>query len=210
MSVAGVSRRNACVAMVVLIGVGGCSRVPARIQPADIDPEGAGAAAVAVYDQDGDSQLSSGELKKCPALLASLASYDTSQDGKLDASEIAARLAQWKETRVGVTAATFYVELDGRRLAGAKIVLEPEPFLADSVAPASAEVNSSGLAAPSMAAELLPEGVRSGLQTGLYKIKITHPTLKIPAKYNEQTELGLEVPPHFDLYNPPTFKLTSK
>jgi hypothetical protein len=198
------------VVFTVVIWVGGCSRTPSRIQPPKISPENAGRKAVAAYDQDGDDALSKEELKKCPALLAAIGAYDTSQDGKIDAGEIAARLKSWETTRVGITAATFYVKLDGRPLTGARVLLEPEPFLGGAVMPASAEINSSGLAGPSMAPEHLPEGVRYGLQSGLYKIRISHPTLKIPTKYNEQTELGLEVPPHFDLYHPPVIELTTK
>jgi len=207
---AGSWRIGTCLVFAVAIWGGGCSRTPARIDPPNIDPEAAGTGAIAAYDQDGDSALSKDELKKCPALLAAMGAYDSNQDGKIEADEIAARLKSWEATRIGITAATFYVRLDGRPLTGATAVLEPEPFLEGAVMPASAEINTSGLAGPSMAKEHLPEGVRFGLQPGLYKIKLSHPTLKIPAKYSEQTELGLEVPPHFDLYNPPSFKLTSK
>jgi hypothetical protein len=194
----------------VSLCVGGCSRTPARIKPADIDPVATGKAAVAAYDQNGDGALSKTELKNCPALLGALDLYDVGQDGSIDAEEITARLKSWEATKVGITAAPFFVRLDGRPLAGATVVLEPEPFLNGAVRPARAEINSSGLANASLAAENLPSGVRSGLQAGLYKIKISHPTLKLPAKYNEQTELGLEVQPLFDIYNPPVFELKSK
>jgi hypothetical protein len=198
-----------CVFSVVVLACG-CSLGPSRIQPPNIDPENAGREAVAAYDKDGDSALSKDELIRCPALLNALASYDTSRDGKIQAEEIAARLKSWADTKVGITAATFYIRLDGRPLTDAQILLEPEPFLEGAVAPATAVTNSSGLAGPSMASEHLPEGIRFGLQSGIYKIKVTHPARTIPAKYNEQTELGLEVPPYFDLYNPPTFELKTK
>lgn len=188
----------------------GCSRTPSRISGPNIDPQDAANAAISAYDRDGDNALSKTELKQCPSLLGGIDGYDANHDSKITADEIASRLKSWEASRVGITAATFYLKLDGRRLEGAKVVLEPEPFLADAIAAASAETNSSGLAGPSMGAEHLPKGVRSGLQPGLYKIKVTHPKLKIPAKYNDQTELGLEVPPQFDLYHPPTFELSSK
>jgi hypothetical protein len=192
------------------ICVCGCNPAPARILGPNINPQSAGQEAVHAYDRDGDGVLSADELKACPALLGAIGAYDTNQDGKIDAQEIAARLQSWEATRVGITAATFYVKLDGRPLSGAQVDLEPESFLGGAVMPASAETNSSGLAGPSMAPENLPEGVRFGLQSGLYKVRISHPALKSPAKYNEQTQLGLEVPPHFDLYNPPLFELTNR
>jgi hypothetical protein len=190
--------------------VAGCSWTPSRIEPPQIDPESAGNEAITAYDKDGDAALAKEELKSCPALLAALDVYDTSKDGKIQPEEIAARLKSWEDTKVGITAATFYLKLNGRPLTGAQVVLEPEPFLEGAVMPASCETNSSGLAGPTMAPEHLPEGVRFGLQSGLYKIKVTHPSLQIPAKYNEQTELGIEVPPHFDLYHPPIFELRTK
>jgi hypothetical protein len=193
-----------------VIEIGGCSGRPSRIHPPKIDPESAGNEAISAYDTDGDAALSKEELKKCPALLAALDAYDTTKDGKIQPEEIAARLKSWEESKIGITAATFYIKLDGRPLTGAQVLLDPEPFLEGAIMPASAETNSSGLAGPSMASEHLPEGVRFGLQSGIYKIKVTHPSLKIPAKYNEQTELGLEVPPFFDLYQPPVFALKTK
>jgi hypothetical protein len=183
---------------------------PSQSQPAKIDTEKAGSEAIVAYDKDGDAALSKQELAKCPALLNALGDYDSSKDGKIQAEEIAARLISWQDAKVGITAATFYIKLDGLPLTDAQILLEPEPFLAGAVAPATAVTNSSGLAGPSMAPEHLPEGVRFGLQSGIYKIKVSHPSRKIPSKYNEQTELGLEVPPNFDLYHPPTFELETK
>lgn len=199
--------------LAILLSMGllaGCSKMPSRISGPDIDPQKAANAAVVAYDRDGDSALSKAELKQCPSLLGAIDAYDMNHDSKISADEIASRLKSWEASRVGITAATFYLKFDGRRLEGAKIILEPEQFLTNAISTASAETNSSGLAGPSMDAEHLPKGVRSGLQPGLYKIKVTHPKLKIPAKYNDQTELGLEVPPQFDLYHPPTFELSSK
>jgi hypothetical protein len=31
------------------------------------------------------------------------------------------------------------------------------------------------------------------VQPGLYRVEITHPTAKIPAKYNTQSSLGIEI-----------------
>jgi len=210
MSRAGSWRIAAYLVSLVAICSEGCSRSPTRISPAKIDPERVGAAAVAAYDRDGDGKLSKLELKKCPALLASLAAYDTNNDQMIDAGEIAAHLKTWEATRVGITAAPFVVRLDGRPLAGAMVLLEPEPFLEGVVMPASAETNESGMAGPSMSAVNLPKGVRHGVQPGIYKIKLTHPKQSLPSKFNEETEIGLVVEPLYDAFNPPVFELKSK
>ena len=46
----------------------------------------------------------------------------------------------------------------------------------------------------------------TGIRTGLYKVKITHPQAKIPAKYNEKTTLTFELSPVENVV-PPTFVL---
>jgi EF hand len=200
---------GACLVSAMAIWGEGCSHSPSRIAAPHIDPERTGAAVIAAYDRDGDGKLSKLELKKCPALLASLAAYDTNKDDKIDAEEIAARLKSWEATRVGITAAPLIIRLDGRPLVGATVLLEPEPFLEGTLMPASAETNASGFAGLSMAAENLPKGVRSGVQPGLYKIRLKHPTQRIPAKFNEETEIGLEVQPLYDIFNPPVLDLKS-
>lgn len=206
--------RNWCIAAYLVcfaaVGSQGCNRSPSRISAPNINPERSGAAAITAYDRDGDGKLSKLELKKCPALLASLAVYDTDKDEKISAEEIAARLKSWEASKVGITAAPFTIRLDGRPLVGATVLLEPEPFLDGAVMPASAETSASGLAGPSMSAENLPTGVRHGVQPGIYKLKLTHPTQKIPAKFGEESEIGLEVQPIFDTFNPPVFDLKSK
>jgi hypothetical protein len=209
MSRAGSWRIGAYLVSALALWSEGCNQSPARIAAPKIDPEHAGAAAVAAYDRDGDGRLSKLELKKCPALLGSLKAYDANSDEQIDAEEIAAQLKSWEATRVGITAAPVIIRLDGRPLAGAKVLLEPEPFLEGAVMPASAETSASGVAGLSMAPEDLPKGVRAGVQPGFYKIRLTHPTQRIPVKFNEETELGLEVKPLFDTFNPPIFDLKS-
>jgi hypothetical protein len=197
---------SACFVVGVIVG---CSGRPARIEVVDIDSQDAGASAVQEYDKDGDGALSKPELKACPALLSAFGAYDTNKDDKIDAGELAARFDAWRASKIGITTATFYLKRGGRPLVGAKVTLEPEAFFKGAVKQATAETNSSGLAGPTLAPEDLPDGVRFGMHTGLYKIKVSHPSLK-SQKYGDQSELGIEVPPSFDLYNPPVFVLTDK
>ncbi len=40
-----------------------------------------------------------------------------------------------------------------------------------------------------------------GVQPGLYRVKVTHPDKDIPAKYNEETTLGLDLAPEVSGYS---------
>ncbi|MCA9269005.1 MAG: hypothetical protein KDA41_11070, partial [Planctomycetales bacterium] len=71
----------------------------------------------------------------------------------------------------------------------------PEPFLANVIEPATGTTNASGMSAPAIDPSKLPSdmaGVK-GVRAGFYRVEITHPTKKLPAKYNTETTLGLEV-----------------
>jgi hypothetical protein len=88
------------------------------------------------------------------------------------------------------------VTLDGRPLEEAEVKLDPEPFLGDAVKPASGVTRSDG-AILKIDPALLPEEDRylRGVQPGLYKVRITHPSQKIPPRYNTATTLGQEIVP---------------
>lgn len=60
-----------------------------------------------------------------------------------------------------------------------------------------------------MAQENLPEGAPTGIYCGLYRVRITHPSKEIAARYNERSELGIEVCLDYDIYHPLKYKLTS-
>jgi hypothetical protein len=173
-----------------LCGCGGLSTV----KPPDVNADEAAAAAIEAYDDDRDGSLSEAELKDLPAL--TIQSADKDSDGKVSADEIAARIRLWSEGETGIS--TFYcnVMLDGQVLAGAEVKLEPEPFLGDAVKPASGVTRPDG-GILKIDPELLPEDLRMirGVQPGLYKVRITHPSKNIPARYNTETTLGQEIVP---------------
>lgn len=186
---------------------GGCSRGPSLIKPPYYEPEKIGGRAVELYDQDGDGQLSATELKACPGIASSMKKYDTDGDGKVSAEEIAHRVQFWIDSRSGIQGCMFKVTLNGRPLASGRVELDPEPFLAGIVPAATGKIGRSGVTSPSAAAEDLPAGVKGGMRCGIYKLRITHPKLQVPACYNTETELGLEIGPDFDFFNPPIFSL---
>jgi hypothetical protein len=179
-------------AMVLLAG---CSRGPGAIRPPDIDAEDAAQAAIELHDGDGDGQLSKEELSKSPALQSVAAQYDTGHDGALSADEIGAGIDTWKRTGVGVRFVPFAVQWNGRPLAGATVRLVPAPFLGDIIKPATGETNQGGGGRLDMPAEDRPKNAPNIplMHPGLYQVEITHPSVKIPAKYNTETTLGIEI-----------------
>jgi hypothetical protein len=190
------------VVAVFTCGCGGLSTVA----PPDVNADEAAAAAIEAYDDDEDGSLSEAELEDLPAL--TIATADKDGDSKVSADEIEERIRLWSDGETGLM--TFYcnVTLDGRTLEGAEVKLEPEPFLGDAVKPASGVMRSDG-AILKIDPELLPADQRTmrGVQPGLYKVRITHPSVKIPPRYNTETTLGQEIVPGT---TGGTYKLTSR
>lgn len=179
----------------VLVVLAGCNSGPARVLPPSIDPDGAAALAIEAYDADGDGALSGDELKECPGILAALGRYDTSGDGQVTRDEIAARIRQWAEEGTGLVAIVCTVQMDGEPLVGAEVRFVPEGFLGEAVKPAHGKTSRRGRAIMAMSPNDLPAGRErlQAMQMAVYRIEITHPDIEIPARYNTETELGVDM-----------------
>ena len=195
----------ACLA--ALSGASGCGGVQSYV----VDPVVASTAAIKQYDKDGDALVDETELKACPALLLELRAYDESKDKKLSAEEIGAQIKEMYERGAGLTAINCTVLFDGIPLSGAVVRFIPEKFLGEEIKAAEGVTNSSGNAAMGIPADELPKELRrhSFLRVGIYRVEITHPVRKIPAKYNTDTELGFEFH-ETNHVQPPVFHLKSK
>lgn len=176
-----------------------------------VDPEVSSAAAIEQYDKNGDSLLDESELKACPALAGALRAYDESKDKKLSREEIAAQIKDMYERGSGLVSLDCTVTLDGAPLSGATVRFIPEKFLGDEIKAAEGVTNSGGYASMAIAPEELPKELRrhSFLRVGIYRVEITHPGKRIPAKYNTDTELGFEFH-ETNHVQPPVFHLVSK
>lgn len=171
----------------------GCSRTPQVTLP-HVDPESAVNAAFELYDTDNSSALDRQELAKCPALLTRLEAYDQDSSGTIDRQEMAARVQELLLDKAGLARLKCQVTYQGKPLADAEVVFEPESYLGDEIKPASGVTNQQGLATIKIADEHLSQVERKlkPLHYGTYKVRITHPRVKLPPKYNTQTELGYE------------------
>lgn len=176
----------------------GCGNRPGRVTPPGVDSQSAGKAAVNEYDRDSDGLLSEAELKQCPPLLVKRVEIDANRDGNISAEEIAARISAWQQTKVGfVTGYKCKVLQNGKPFQGAVVELVPEDFLGDAIRPASGTVDAAAVASLAIANADLPDDLRGlrGVQFGLYRVRITHPTKSVPMRFNKTTELGCEIYP---------------
>jgi hypothetical protein len=150
-----------------------------------------------MYDKDGDGTIAGTELDAVPGIKKNISHYDRDSDGRISKDEIAARINDWASQQLALMGCTYVVTLDGQPLADATITLVPEPYLGPNVKPASGVTTPNSVARMSHADEDLPKTANgrpiAGVKGGTYKIQITHPTRKIPAKYNTATELGEEI-----------------
>ena len=181
---------------VILCVVAGCNRGPGTISPPDVDASSAAAGAVELYDKNADGQLSKDEWSASPALVAVAPSYDKSGDGTLSVDEISAGIAAWEQSGVGAGTVPFIVRWNGRPLAGATVRLcYSALFGGRRESRFGRDRRRAAQASSSLAAEDRPRNAPNIplMQPGLYHVEITHPSTKIPAKYNTQTTLGIEI-----------------
>jgi EF hand len=172
----------------------GCNRGPAAVKPPYIDPVAASRQAIELYDTDHDGELSDQELAACPGILQHRDLYDLDHNGKVSRQEVEDRIRKLRSSRIGLTKLAVQVRLDGRPLVGADVKLIPEKYLGDDIKAAVGKTGGSGLAVMHIPDQDLPSSQHGliGVHYGTYKVEITHPTVKIPPKYNTQTTLGYE------------------
>jgi hypothetical protein len=174
----------------------GCSRGPTAIKVPPIEPEAAAERALSLYDKNGDGQLAADELASCPALVDALKNHiDKNNDKRLSKEELTERFAMWAHGGVGLSYLNCRVTVGGRPLAGAQVKLVPEDFFDGVIQPAEGTTGSSGSARLAIDKSHLPADLQNfrGVQQGLYRVEITHQSMDIPAKYNKNSTLGLEV-----------------
>ncbi len=186
-----------------LIGLASCSSRPAAVEPPDLDPAAAAAAAIEQLDQDGSGDLSASELE---ASALSLERWDADQNGAVSVAEMTARWQKFLDSGIGLIGLTCRVVSRSGPLVGAQVTFEPESFQGGAVQPASGETDLSGTTTVSVAEEFRPQPAMTGVQPGLYRVRITHPTAQISPAYNSDTTLSYEVTP-LEQLGAPTFRV---
>ncbi len=177
---------------VALLLMSGCRFGPARVDVPGIDAASAAAAAIGEYDADRDDNISQEECRACPSLNGSFELYDANSDSVLSRDEIETRLQKMLSSGIGRMPCMIIVHAGGRPLVGARVELVPESFLGGALQSGSGVTNDRGIAKP--VTINAPPGL-PGIEFGLYRVRITHDDVQIPAKYNTETELGFELSP---------------
>ncbi|MGE3244146.1 MAG: hypothetical protein AB7I57_23990 [Pirellulales bacterium] len=192
--------------------VAGCSFGPQRVHAPNIDASDAAGKALQAYDKNGDGALDATELVSAPGLLAALKVYDTNQDQKISEDELVARIESWSASGPAMMTVECVVTLDGRLLKDATVTYVPEPYLEGALHEGMGTTGQNGMATISIAPEHLPEGLKRirAMNAGTYKVQITHPSVRIPEKYNTQTTLGSEVSKQTTPSTYEEFKLSTK
>ena len=184
--------------MAAMIVFGGCRYQLPALKPPKFDPESAAQAALSAYDANVDGKIDKSELESAPSIRFSLDRIDADGDDAVTAEELSAMIQEkWIDAGGGIMRVGVIVTLNRKPVGGATVTFEPEGFLGDVVHAATGETDADGYAPMSMAQEDMPhENVRSGVAPGLYLVRISKEVNGkelIPAKYNTETTLGIEV-----------------
>jgi hypothetical protein len=167
-----------------------CSKTPPRLNPPSIDASAAGDAAIKQYDANADGKISGEELDKSPSLKHAISRIDRNSDGAIDAGEITGRIKQWQESKLGRVSICCTIKRGGEPVAGAAVKFVPEKFLGDKIQVGQGTSNESGVANITVP---ISGDDPPGVAPGFYSIEVTKSGEEIPAKYNTQTTLGMEI-----------------
>jgi hypothetical protein len=175
----------------------GCSSQPSAIKPVDIDPVDASRQAIELYDKTQDGALSDEELSAVPGIAKYKNLYDQDGNGTVSQDEVATRLGLWSEQGLGFRPLNVVVLVDGRPLPGASLEFVPEPYLGPNVKRATGLTDDSGMASLAVAVEDMPPELAElpidGVMGGTFKVRVKHPTVKLPPRFNTETLLGEEI-----------------
>lgn len=165
------------------------------LKPPSFSPEAIAQDVLAQYDTNHDGYLDAKELERCPALKNSLQAMDKSGDKRLSADELAEHIRMYADSQVALVQVGCRVLLDGHPLEGATVSYLPEKFMGGSIKSASGASDSRGMVSLVAEGEKLP-----GVQPGFYRVQVSKKSASgqesIPARYNENTTLGIEITPH--------------
>jgi hypothetical protein len=140
-------------------------------------------------NQDGVLDIS--ELMKSPTLRIAISEIDADKNGKVTSAEIANHIRSWQRSNEILLPASPRIIFKGAPLAGATVTLVPAPFLGTGYPNVSAVTDSKGKARFTGSDRRYP-----GVYAGLYEVRVS--MIKdgkelIPARYNRDSELALEV-----------------
>jgi hypothetical protein len=190
-------------AAITTIIIAGCMREPPPVKMISVDASAAGTNAIKDYDSNKDGKISGAEFDKVPALREGLPQgFNTTKEKGVTADMITERIKKWQDVyKTGLMGSqSCQVTLAGKPLVGAEIKYVPEGFLGSNMPVCSGTTGPDGIA--SISVPVAEPTDPHGAPPGWYKVQITKAGENIPAKYNTQTTLGVEIAP--DVRGTPT------
>ena len=179
---------SAAVCCLLLAGCIGSDRVAAPTFDATASASGA----IEKYDSDSSGGLNKNECKASPF---DLEKWDADGNGDIAQAEIEERLERYMKQKTGLIGVVCAVTFNRRPLENATVVFEPEEFLGGAIEAAEGTTGYDGQAMPAIPEVVAEDPVLTGVRPGLYKIRVTHPDVEIPAKYNDDTTLSFDASP---------------
>ncbi len=182
--------------MLLIIAVGCGGRGDGFTAP-NFDPFAASQDAIDTYDTDKNGFISGEELEKTPGLKAGIKNFDSDGDGQVSADEISQRVETWVHMDMALMSLSCDVTLDGQPLEGAVVTFDPEEYLGGVTQQAVGTTSMIGVVMPKVPKEKRPSlDAPPGIQPGLYRVrvsKVINGKETIPARYNTETILGIQV-----------------
>ncbi len=178
-----------------LLGLTGCSGGPMALKQASIDADASTQRAMEAYDKNGDGFIAGEELDLSPAIKSAMQRVDVNGDGQVSAEEVQGIIENWLNDVVVVMAVRCEVTLDDEPLDGATVTFDPEPFLGN-VLPTATGVTAGGKAKMVVPQEQRQDPTLAHPNIGMYLVRISKiegGQELIPARYNTNTTLGIEV-----------------
>lgn len=148
-----------------MLFVAGCGpRRAKRLAAPDYNASAISAEAIKQYDTNGDGQLSGEELDAAKSIKSSFPGMTA-----VTATDIANRVRMWKESRLGLLAASVVVVKNGKPVPNASVAVSSEDFMGGNKIQFSVQTSEDGRTGLSMENE---DGL-PGIQCGYYKIDVT-------------------------------------
>ena len=156
------------------------------------DPGAMARAAMAEYDKNRDGKLDASELEACPALKSALPYIAKDKQAFLTEEDIAGRLREFQESKIGLLGTRCKVTREGSPVPGVTITFVPEAFMGDTIKPGSGISDAHGIANVAVSGE-----GPSGMSLGYYRIEASLKDVggkeTLPPQFNVNTKLGHEV-----------------
>jgi hypothetical protein len=168
----------------------GCGSKQGRVSIPDWDPSGFASTILEKLDKNGDGWVDKLELATAPGLAAGARFIDKNGDGKLGRDELIERFGKYRDSRIGLMQRELRITYNGQPLAGAEVRLAPEFFLEDVIEPATGTTLGDGTVRPS-----IPDQRTPLVRIGYYRVEVRSSKRSVPAKFNSQTSLGIELSP---------------